>query len=84
MLRSPVKHVINIIKYLNTNNAILSKINADLVAILHAYKKTKKDKQIINKARFLSKADINRLRAEQEAKNTANIAYKQAAKLKKY
>jgi hypothetical protein len=64
MLRSPVKHIINIIKHLNANNAILSKINADLVAVLRVYKETKKGKQIINKARFLSKANVNRLRAE--------------------
>jgi hypothetical protein len=44
MLRSSIKHVINIIKYLNTNNTILSKINTDLVAILDVYKETKKDK----------------------------------------
>jgi hypothetical protein len=64
MLRSSVKYIINIIKHLNTNNTILSKINADLVTILHVYKETKKGKRIINKARFLSKADVNRLRVE--------------------
>jgi hypothetical protein len=84
MLRSPVKHVINIIKYLNANNAILSKINADLVAASRAYKETKKGKQIINKARFLSKNDVDRLRAEQEAKTTADIAHKRAAEQKKH
>jgi hypothetical protein len=44
MLRSPVKHVINTVKHLNANNTILSKINADLVAVSRAYKETKKGK----------------------------------------
>jgi hypothetical protein len=64
MLRSSVKYVINIIKHLNTNNTILSKINTNLVTILYVCKETKKGKRIINKTLFLSKADINRLYIE--------------------
>jgi hypothetical protein len=84
MLGSPIKHVIDTIEHLNANNTILSKINVNLVAASRAHKETKKGKRIINKARFLSKNDVDRLRTEQEAKTTADIAHKRAAEQKKH
>jgi hypothetical protein len=42
VLGSPVKRIIDTIEHLNANNAILSKINADLVTASRAHKETKK------------------------------------------
>jgi hypothetical protein len=83
MLRSPTDYTINTIKYSNASNAILSKTNAQLVAIAHAYKQTKKGKQVIKKTRLLSKNDADRLRVNIEAKEAADVAYKAAMEEKK-
>jgi AAA15 family ATPase/GTPase len=83
MLRSSTDHAIKTIKYLNASNAILSKTNAQLVATVHARKQTKKGKQVIGKAHLLSKDDADRLRADIEAKETADIAHKAAMEEKK-
>jgi hypothetical protein len=84
MLGSPAKHIVDTIEHLNVNNAILSKINADLVAASVAHKGTKKSKRFVNKARFLSKDDVDRLRTERETKNTADIAHKRVVEQKKH
>jgi hypothetical protein len=84
MPESPAKRVISTIEYLNANNAILSKINTDLVATTRTHKESKKGKRVINKARFLSKADADKLREEQEAKHMADIAHKRAMGEKKH
>lgn len=53
---------------MNANNAILSKINTELIATTRTNKKLTKSKQVINKARFLNKAEADRLRMEEELK----------------
>jgi DDE superfamily endonuclease/helix-turn-helix, Psq domain/Tc5 transposase DNA-binding domain len=78
MLGSPAEQVIKTIEYLNANNAILSKANAQLVATSRARQKAKKGKAAIGKARLLSRDDADKLRAEQEAKEAADIAHKVA------
>jgi hypothetical protein len=83
MLGSPADHAIKTIEYLNASNAILSKTNAQLVAIARAREQAKKGKQVISKARLLSKNDADRLRADIEAKEAADIAYKAAIEEKK-
>jgi hypothetical protein len=83
MLRSPADHAIKTIKYLNTSNAMLSKTNAQLVTIARACKQAKKGRQVISKARLLSKNDADRLRADVEAKEAADIACKAAMEEKK-
>jgi hypothetical protein len=83
MLGSPADHAIKIIEYLNASNAILSKTNAQLVAIARAREQAKKGKQVIGKARLLSKDDADKLRADIEAKQAADIAHKTAMEEKK-
>jgi hypothetical protein len=83
MFRSPTENAIKTIKYLNVNNAIFSLANAQLVATARASKQRKKGKQIINKARVLSKANADQLRMEMEAKKAANEAHKDAMEQKK-
>jgi hypothetical protein len=76
MLGSPITHAIHTIKFLNANNAILTKSNAQLVATARARQKTKKGKKNISKARLLSQDDANKLRATEEAKEAADEAHK--------
>jgi hypothetical protein len=44
MLGSPAEHAVRTIEYLNANNAILSIINAQLVAAARARREAKKNK----------------------------------------
>lgn len=83
MLGSPAEHAIKTIEYLNANNATLSKTNAQLMAITWARQQTKKDKRVISKARFLSKDNADKLRAEIGAKKAADIAHKIAISRRK-
>jgi hypothetical protein len=83
MLGSPAEQAIKTIEYLNASNAILSKLNAQLVALTRARQQTRKGKKTISKARLLSKHDADQLRADIEAKKAADIAYKAAVKHKK-
>ena len=83
MLGSPAKHAIQTIEYLNANNAILSTTNAQLVATARARQKAKKGKQVISKARVLSKEDADRLQAEKEATGAAEAAHKAHMQQKK-
>jgi hypothetical protein len=78
MVESPAEHAIKTIEYLNANNVILSKTNAQLVATTHAHQQGKKGKKVISKTRLLSKNDADKLRVEIEAKETADIAHKVA------
>ena len=82
-LGSPQKHVLDVIEYLNANNAILSKMNSELVALTRASKKPHNGKQVINKARFLNKEDADRLRKEEELKEQAAEAARSAQEAKK-
>jgi hypothetical protein len=75
MLGNPAKQAIGTVELLNANNAILSKLTTDLVATARSHKGSKKGKRVVNQARFLSKADADRLREEQEAKERAEIAH---------
>jgi DDE superfamily endonuclease/helix-turn-helix, Psq domain len=84
MLGSPADHVVNTIEYLNANNAVLSKVNAELVAATRARKEAKKSRKSINKARVLSKTDADELRAEQEARDIAARAHQQSIQQKKH
>jgi hypothetical protein len=68
MLGSPAEHTIKTIEYLNASNAILSKTNAQLMAITQAHQQAERGKKVISKARLLSKDDADKLRAEIEAK----------------
>jgi hypothetical protein len=83
MLESPVEHAIRTIEYLNANNAILSTTNAQLVAAARARREGKKNKQVISKARVLSKEDADKLRAEKEVTEAAEIAHKASVQQKK-
>jgi DDE superfamily endonuclease len=83
MQGSSAEHAIKTIEYLNANNAILSKTNAQLVATTRARKQVKKTKRAIGKARLLSKDHADKLRAEAEAKEAADIAHKVAVGQKK-
>jgi hypothetical protein len=83
MLGSPTDHAIKTIEFLNANNAILSKTNAQLVATSRARKQTQKDKRVISKARCLGKDDADKLYTEIMAKEAAEIAHKDAIKQKK-
>jgi hypothetical protein len=83
MLGSPAEHAIRTIEYLNANNAILSTTNAQLVAAARAREGKKKNKQVISKARVLSKEDADKLRAEREATEAAEIAHKARIQQKK-
>jgi hypothetical protein len=83
MLGSPTEHALRTIEYLNANNAILSTTNAQLVAIARARREGKKNKQVISKARVLSKEDADKLRAEKEATEAAEIAHKAYIQRKK-
>jgi hypothetical protein len=83
MLRSPAEHAIHTIEYLNANNAILSTINAQLVAAARAHREGKKNKQVISKVRVLSKEDADKLRAEKETTEAAEIAHKASVQQKK-
>jgi len=83
MLGSPAEHAIRTIEYLNANNAILSTTNAQLVATARARREAKKGKQVISKARVLSKEDADRLRAEKEAVGAAEAAHQANIKQKK-
>jgi hypothetical protein len=62
---------------------VLSKTNAQLMAITRARQQAKKGKRIISKARLLSKDNADKLRAEIGAKNAADIAHKIAVSRKK-
>jgi hypothetical protein len=55
-----------------------------LIAITRAHKESKKSKRVVNQARFLSKADADKLREEQEAKDKAEIAHKRAIRKKRH
>ncbi len=83
MAGSPADHYIKIIKYLNTNNAILSKINTQLVIAARSRKQVRNAKKAIGKARVLGKEDADKLQAEIEAKEAAEIAHKAAIGQKK-
>jgi hypothetical protein len=83
MLGSPAEHAIRTIEYLNANNAVLSTTNAQLVAAARARREGKKNKQVISKARVLSKEDADKLRAEKEATEAAEIAHKASVQQKK-
>jgi hypothetical protein len=83
MLGSPAEQAIKTIEYLNASNAILSKSNAQLVALMRACQQAKKGKKAISKAHLLSKHDADQLRADIEAKKIADAAYKAATKHKK-
>jgi hypothetical protein len=83
MLRSPVEYAIRTIEYLNANNAILSTTNAQLVATARARQGAKKGKQVISKARLLSKEDADRLRAEKQTTVAAEAAYQANIQQKK-
>jgi hypothetical protein len=83
MLGSPAEHAIKTIEYLNANNVILSKTNAQLLAITRARQQAKKGKRIISKARLPSKDNADKLRAEIGAKKAADIAHKIAISRKK-
>jgi hypothetical protein len=72
------------IEYLNANNAILSKLTSDMVAAARAHKESKKGKRVVNQARFLSKADADRLREGLEAKERPDIAHKRAVEEKRH
>jgi hypothetical protein len=83
MLGSPAEYAIRTIKYLNANNAILSTINAQLVATARARQGAKKGKQVISKARLLSKEDADRLQAEKKTTDAAEAAYQANIQQKK-
>jgi ABC-type transport system involved in Fe-S cluster assembly fused permease/ATPase subunit len=78
MLESPVTHAIQTIEFLNANNAILAKSNAQLVATARACQDIRKGKKTISKARLLSKDDADELRATKEAKEAADEAHRLA------
>jgi hypothetical protein len=78
MLSSPTDHIIKTIEFLNTNNAILSKTNAQLVVTSRAWNQTQKDKRVISKARYLDKNDAYKLYIEIMVKEAAEIAHKNA------
>jgi hypothetical protein len=75
--------IIKTIKYLNANNAILSTTNAQLVATARARQEAKKGKQVISKARVLSKEDADKLWAEKEAMGAVKAAHKADIQQKK-
>jgi hypothetical protein len=83
MLGSPAEQAVKTIEYLNASNAILSKSNAQLVALTRARQQARKGRKAISKARLLSKHDADQLRADIEAKEAADIAYKAAVEHKK-
>ena len=83
MLGSPAEKTIKTIEFLNANNAILSKENAQLVAIMRARQQTKKSDKSMGKARLLSKEDADKIRAEIAAKDAADLAHKIAMGQKK-
>jgi hypothetical protein len=83
MFGSPIEQAIKTIEYLNANNAILCSTNSQLVASARALKEHKKGKPIVTKARVLSKAEAEKLRAEMQAKEAADIAHKAAIGQKK-
>jgi hypothetical protein len=56
------------IEYLNASNAILSKLNAQLVALTCAGQQAKKGEKAIRTARVVSKQDTDQLRADIETK----------------
>jgi hypothetical protein len=74
MLGSPAEHYIKTIEYLNTNNAILSTTNTQLVAATRSRKQARKAKRTLSKARVLSREDTVALQAEAEAKDAADLA----------
>jgi hypothetical protein len=78
-----IEHAIRTIEYLNANNAILSTTNAQLVAAARARREGKKNKQVISKVRVLSKEDADKLRAEKEVTEAAEIAHKASVQQKK-
>jgi hypothetical protein len=75
MLGSSAKQAIEMIEFLNANNVILSKLTTDMVVAARTHKESKKGKIVVNQARFLSKADADRLREEQEDKDRADLAH---------
>ena len=83
MLGSPAEHAIKTIEYLNANNAILNKMNTQLVAASRSRQQAKKGKKTLGKARSLSKEDVDKMRKEAEAKEAAEIAHKAAMEQKK-
>ena len=83
MAGSPAAHCIKTIEYLNANNAILNKTNTQLVIAARSRKQVRKTKKALGKARVLSKEEANKLQAEAEAKEAADIAHKAAMGQKK-
>ncbi len=84
MAESPAERTIKIIKFLNANNAILSKINAQLVVAARTRQQTKKgSNKTFGKARVLDKDTADAKRAEIEAKKAIDIAHKAAMGQKK-
>jgi hypothetical protein len=83
MLGSPAEQAIKTIEYLNVNNAILSQTNAQLVATARSRQQARKTKKAISRARLLSKDDADKLRAELEAKEAADVAHKMNMRQKK-
>ncbi len=84
MTGSPAEHTIKTIEYLNANNAILSKTNAQLMAAARTRQQSKKgNKKTLGKARVLGKEAADAKRAEKEAKEAADIAHKVAMGQKK-
>lgn len=83
MLGSPAEHCIKTIEYLNANNAILNTTNAQLVVATRSRKQARKAKKTLGKARILSKEDADKLQAEAEAKEAADIAHRVAIGQKK-
>ncbi|ERF70136.1 hypothetical protein EPUS_00323 [Endocarpon pusillum Z07020] len=83
MIGSPAERTIRTIEYLNANNAILSKTNAQLVATARTRQQVKKGKQTLGKARLLDKEAADAKRAEIEAKEAADIAHRVAMDQKK-
>ena len=57
MLGSPRDYYVKTLKYLNAQNAILSKENAQLVTTARSRQQSKRSKQGIGKARILSKEE---------------------------
>ena len=83
MAGSPADHCIKTIEYLNTNNVILSKTNTQLVIATRSRKQVRNAKKVIGKARVLGKEDADKLQAEIEVKEAAEIAHKAAIGQKK-
>lgn len=82
MLGSPSEKTVKTIEFLNANVAILSKDNAQLVASMRA-RQTRRSNKSMGKARVLSKEEADRMRAEAEAKEAAELAHKASMKEKK-